>query len=72
MAHWQLGHADQALRDFRRVIELEPTNFEAHRGAGGCRESLCAGAIRSLFPGGTPREQALTGAIPPSALPPPP
>lgn len=33
MAHWQLGHADQALQDFRRVIELEPTNFEAHRSA---------------------------------------
>ena len=33
MAHWSLGNADQALQDFRRVIELEPTNFEAHRSA---------------------------------------
>lgn len=33
MAHWKLDHADQALQDFRRVIELEPTNFEAHRSA---------------------------------------
>lgn len=33
MAHWKLDHADQALQDFRRVIELEPANFEAHRGA---------------------------------------
>ncbi len=33
MAHWQLNHADQALQDFRRVIELEPSNFEAHRSA---------------------------------------
>ena len=33
MAHWQLNHADQALQDFRRVIELEPTNFDAHRSA---------------------------------------
>ena len=31
MAHWKLDHADQALQDFRRVIELEPTNFEADR-----------------------------------------
>ena len=33
MAHWQLNHTDQALQDFRRVIELEPTNFEACRSA---------------------------------------
>ena len=33
MAHWKLDHADQALIDFRRVIELEPANFEAHRSA---------------------------------------
>lgn len=33
MAHWKLEHADQAVQDFRRVIELEPTNFEAHRSA---------------------------------------
>ena len=33
MAHWQLGDTDQALQDFRRVIELEPANFEAHRSA---------------------------------------
>lgn len=33
MAHWKLDHADQALHDFHRVIELEPTNFEAHRSA---------------------------------------
>lgn len=33
MAHWQLGHTDQALWDFKRVIELEPTNFTAHRSA---------------------------------------
>jgi len=33
MAHWQLGRSDEALKDFRRVIELEPTNFDAHRSA---------------------------------------
>ena len=33
MAQWRLGHDDQALQDFRRVIELEPTNFEANRSA---------------------------------------
>jgi tetratricopeptide (TPR) repeat protein len=33
MAHWQLGEPDRALRDFRRVIELEPANFDAHRSA---------------------------------------
>jgi tetratricopeptide (TPR) repeat protein len=33
MAHWKLGHTEQALQDFRRAIELEPTNFDAHRGA---------------------------------------
>lgn len=33
MAHWQLGEPDRALRDFRRVIELEPANFDAHRDA---------------------------------------
>jgi len=33
MAQWQLGQPDEALRDFRRVIELEPTNFDAHRSA---------------------------------------
>jgi tetratricopeptide (TPR) repeat protein len=33
MARWQLGQPDQALQDFRRVIELEPANFEAHRSA---------------------------------------
>lgn len=33
MAHWSLNHADQALQDFRRVIELQPTNFDAHRSA---------------------------------------
>ena len=33
MAHWKLDHADEALLDFRRVIELEPTNFDAHRSA---------------------------------------
>src|SRR5262245_3437348 len=31
--HWQLNHPDQALDDFRRAIELAPTNFEAHRSA---------------------------------------
>lgn len=31
MAQWQLGREDEALRDFRRVIELEPSNFDAHR-----------------------------------------
>lgn len=33
VAHWKLDHADQALQDFRRVLELEPTNFEANRSA---------------------------------------
>lgn len=33
MAYWQLGEADRALQDFRRAIELDPDNFEAHRGA---------------------------------------
>lgn len=33
MAHWQLGQVDLALRDFRRTIELEPANFDAHRNA---------------------------------------
>jgi len=31
--HWKLDHPDQALEDFRRAIELEPTNFQAHRSA---------------------------------------
>ena len=33
MAHWKLDHTDAALQDFRAVIELEPTNFDAHRSA---------------------------------------
>jgi len=33
MAHWQLGHTEMALEDFRSVIELEPANFEAYRSA---------------------------------------
>lgn len=33
MAHWELSHTEQALQDFRRVIELQPANFEAHRSA---------------------------------------
>jgi len=33
MAQWKLGHTEQALQDFRRAIELEPTNFDAHRAA---------------------------------------
>lgn len=33
MAHWKLGDTDAALRDFRRVIDLEPGNLEAHRSA---------------------------------------
>jgi tetratricopeptide (TPR) repeat protein len=31
--YWQLGQLDRALEDFRRVIELEPTHFDAHREA---------------------------------------
>jgi tetratricopeptide (TPR) repeat protein len=31
--HWKLGHPDQALEDFRRVIDLDPTHFDAHRHA---------------------------------------
>ena len=31
MAHWQLNHADEALQDFRRAIELDPGDFEAYR-----------------------------------------
>jgi len=31
MAHWRLGDADQALRDFRRAIVLDPANYDAHR-----------------------------------------
>jgi tetratricopeptide (TPR) repeat protein len=33
MAHWQLGDSGRALDGFQRVIELEPTNFSAHRDA---------------------------------------
>ncbi len=33
VVHWKLNHPDQALDDFRRVIELAPTHFEAHRSA---------------------------------------
>ena len=33
VVHWKLDHADQALEDFRRAIELAPTNFQAHQGA---------------------------------------
>jgi tetratricopeptide (TPR) repeat protein len=33
VVHWKLSHPDQALEDFRRVIELEPTHFDAHRSA---------------------------------------
>jgi len=33
VVHWKLDHHDLALEDFRRAIELEPTNFQAHRGA---------------------------------------
>lgn len=33
MAQWQLGQADKALQDFRRTIELDPANFDAHRNA---------------------------------------
>jgi tetratricopeptide (TPR) repeat protein len=29
MAHWKLGHTVEALRDFRRAIELSPGYFEA-------------------------------------------
>lgn len=35
MARWKLGDDDAALQDFRRVIDIEPGNFEAHRGADG-------------------------------------
>lgn len=31
MAYWQLGNSVQALQDFRRTIELDPANFNAHR-----------------------------------------
>lgn len=33
IAHWQLGNLYQALQDFRRAVELDPMNLEAHRGA---------------------------------------
>jgi len=33
MAHWQLNQVDQALQDFRRVIELDPKDFNAYRNA---------------------------------------
>ena len=29
-AHWHLGDLDAAQRDFRRTIELDPGNYEAH------------------------------------------
>ena len=32
-AHLQLRHFDEALLDFRGVIEIEPSNFDAHRDA---------------------------------------
>lgn len=33
MAHWKQQARDLALNDFRRVIELQPTNFDAHLSA---------------------------------------
>lgn len=33
MAQWRLGRNEQALQDFRRAIELEPSYFDAHRSA---------------------------------------
>jgi len=33
VVHWKLSRPDQALEDFRRAIELEPTHFDAHRNA---------------------------------------
>ncbi|MEO7743486.1 MAG: tetratricopeptide repeat protein [Usitatibacter sp.] len=33
MAQWKSAHFDEALRDFQRVIELDPANLEAHRNA---------------------------------------
>lgn len=33
MAHWKSAHFDEAYRDFRRVIDLDPTHLEAHRHA---------------------------------------
>lgn len=33
MAHWKSARFDEALRDFRRVIDLDPTNLDAHRHA---------------------------------------
>lgn len=35
MAHWKLGDNDAALQDFRRVIDIEPGNLDAHRSADG-------------------------------------
>jgi tetratricopeptide (TPR) repeat protein len=33
IAQWHLAHEDSALADFRRVMDLEPRNFDAHRNA---------------------------------------
>jgi tetratricopeptide (TPR) repeat protein len=33
MAWWKSAHFDAALRDFQRVIELEPAHLDAHRNA---------------------------------------
>ena len=33
MAHWKSAHFDEAYRDFRRVIDLDPAHLEAHRNA---------------------------------------
>lgn len=33
MAHWKSAHFDEAYRDFRRVIDLDPANLDAHRNA---------------------------------------
>ena len=33
MAHWKSANFDAAYRDFRRVIDLDPTNLEAYRNA---------------------------------------
>jgi tetratricopeptide (TPR) repeat protein len=33
IAHWKSAQFDQAYRDFRRVIDLDPANLEAYRNA---------------------------------------
>lgn len=33
MSNWQLGQMELALQDFRRTIDMDPANFDAHRNA---------------------------------------